>query len=336
VIGWLAPAALATAVAWFLVELGRRRTGRVAPGLHEEISLPHEAEWELWHNDFSLCSKKIRVCLAELGIEYTSHHVDLVETGRYGNLDPAFLKVNPAATVPVLVHRGHPVYESHEQLRYAARFAAPERSLVPEDAGLRDEMERWVELGALVGDDPMAALERSAGNCVPGLTLPLFAAMNAFIPWRRFLVGLLFHRLRMRPVGMMLMKARGPVGLLDVPPLAAAMRRSFEALGAHLDALEASLAERGGPFLLGAQFTLADAGMMVVLDRLAEGGWIDALLADRPLVAAYWGALQARDSFRVAIDGHRHPTVARGMEVIARGRDREPRFAAALRGDFTG
>ena len=332
---WLAVALLAAALAvWFLLESGRRRTHPVTPGLHEEIVLPHEAEWELWHNDFSLCSKKIRVCLAELGIDYVAHHVDLIETGCYGVLDPAFLRVNPAATVPVLVHRGHPVYESHEQIRYAAGFAGHGVSLVPQDAAERAEMERWVDLGALLGDDPMSDLERSAGNCVPGLTLPLFAAMNAHIPWRRFLVGVLFHRLRMRPLGMMLMKVRGVARLLDIPPLAGAMRRSFAMLGTHLDTLEAALAERGGPWILGAQFTLADAGIMVVLDRLAEGGWAQALLAGRPHVAAYWNALQARDSFRVALDGHRHPTVERGMADLARLRAESPRFAAALAGDF--
>ena len=29
--------------------------------------------------------------------------------------------VNPVGTVPVLVHNGHPVYESHEQILYIDR-----------------------------------------------------------------------------------------------------------------------------------------------------------------------------------------------------------------------
>ena len=32
--------------------------------------------------------------------------------------------VNPAGTVPVLVHNGHPVYESHEQILYIDRSGA--------------------------------------------------------------------------------------------------------------------------------------------------------------------------------------------------------------------
>jgi hypothetical protein len=31
---------------------------------------------------------------------------------------PTFLNINPAGTVPVLVHKEHPIYESHEQIVY--------------------------------------------------------------------------------------------------------------------------------------------------------------------------------------------------------------------------
>ena len=72
-------------------------------GIQPQIMLDHEQEWELYHNDFSLCSKKIRMCLEELGIDYKSHHIDLVETGRYENISRQFLKINPGGMVPVLV-----------------------------------------------------------------------------------------------------------------------------------------------------------------------------------------------------------------------------------------
>ena len=92
-------------------------------GLHSEINLPHTQEWELYHNSFSLCSKKLRVCMAELGLDYANHEIDLVETGSYENVGAKFLAVNPAGIVPVLVHDGHPVYESHDEIVYAAEHA---------------------------------------------------------------------------------------------------------------------------------------------------------------------------------------------------------------------
>ncbi|MCH8149689.1 MAG: acyltransferase domain-containing protein, partial [Planctomycetes bacterium] len=52
-------------------------------------------------------------------VAYHSHHIDLIETGTYENIRARMLSVNPAGTVPVLVHNGHPIYESHAQIRYA-------------------------------------------------------------------------------------------------------------------------------------------------------------------------------------------------------------------------
>lgn len=99
---------------------------------------------------------KVRVCLAELSLPHASHPVDLIETGAYENIRPHFLAVNPAGTVPVLVHRGHPVYESHEQIRYAADHAPPgSPSLVPEDPALREQMEAWIDRASLT-EDPLA------------------------------------------------------------------------------------------------------------------------------------------------------------------------------------
>jgi glutathione S-transferase len=172
-LGLLVLAALAT----WLVEARRRTRHPVPPGYQRDISLPHTQAFELYHNALSLCSMKTRVCLAELGIPYRSHPIDLIETGAYENIRAPFLRVNPGGTVPVLVHQGHPIYESHEQIRYAARHApAGSPSLIPDDPGLRAELERWIDRASLTGD-PMNEGEQSAGNTVPGLTLPLFAAM---------------------------------------------------------------------------------------------------------------------------------------------------------------
>ena len=47
-----------------------------------------------------------------------SHLVSLPSSGSYETKMPWFLRINPAGTVPVLIHDGHPVYESHEQIVY--------------------------------------------------------------------------------------------------------------------------------------------------------------------------------------------------------------------------
>ena len=75
-------------------------------------------EWVLYHNEFSLCSRKVRICMSEADIHYKSKHVNIIETGNAENLSKYFKKINPKVTVPVLLHNGYPIYESHEQIKY--------------------------------------------------------------------------------------------------------------------------------------------------------------------------------------------------------------------------
>ena len=316
-----------------LAERLRRTTHAMAGGLHEDISLPHEQAWELYHNDFSLCSKKTRVCLAELGINYRSHRIDLIETGAYENLSRRFLKVNPAALVPVLVHEGHPIYESHDQLAYAAAHSGRSQVLTPEDPQQQALMAHWVRKTSLIGENPLAALEETAGNAVPGLTLPIFAAMIEHIPVRRIFVGLLFHRFPRRPLMFLVMKTRGLKKLPSIKPMMRVLQSSRTAMHGHLDELEAALIASGGPWILGERFSSADVGMMVILDRLREVDWLDVFLTgQRPKVAAYWQALQERPSYAAGIASFEHPTVTRGLDAIKRLKAEDPDFAAVWSG----
>jgi glutathione S-transferase len=325
-IGWLLLAFAAAAGAWYWRERGLRRTHPMSGGLHPERSVPHVAEFELYHNDFSLCSKKIRMCLAELGIPYVGHPIDLIETGSYETLSRRFLAVNPAALVPVLVHRGHPIYESHEILLYAAQHAKSAEPLVPPDEATRAVMQRWIDRSSLVGDDPTAGVAESAGNCVPGLTLPLFAAMIRDIPAHRILEGLLFHRIKQRPVLFLLLKARGLGGFAGIAPLRRAVIASRSHMARHLAALEAQLAASGGPWITGRLLTLADVSWAVIFERLREADWTDELLT--PALRAYWDRLRARPSYRAAMDEHQHPLVRTGTARIVAGKARGGALAA--------
>lgn len=309
-------AVLLAALGWYGWERSHRRTRSMAGGVREDITLPHESEWELYHNALSLCSKKTRVCLAELGIEYTGHHIDLIETGSYENISRHFLAVNPAGLVPVLVHDGHPVYESHDQITYAAEHAADVR-LIPADAGEAERMRQWVHKASLFGDDPTQDLEASAGNCVPGLTVPLFTTMVQDIPYRKIFEGLLFHRIKLRPLLFLLMKLRGPDGIARAPRARVLVGHSRAHMHRHQDDLETQLQESGGPWILGASFSLADVSWMVIFERLREADWEAVFLTEsRPRTKKYWQALQARPSYGQAIVAFGHPTIERGRERL--------------------
>ncbi len=303
-----------------------------APGLNSDITVPHSEPFELYHNALSLCSMKVRVCLAELGITYRSHHIDLIETGSYENTTPAFTRINPGMTVPVLVHDGHPIFESHEQIRYAARYVHKQggsNTLLPSEPHQLVLMEQWIENSSLT-EDPLANSHISAGNAVPGQTLPLFATMIEDIPYRRIFAGLIRHFDKRRPMMFAVMKFSGLNTLVKVTPLNEAFRRSRADMHKHLDALEAQLTSHAGSWIVGNAFTLADVSWLVIFERLAQTDALDTFIADRAACAEYWAALRERPSYKAAITAHEHPIVVRGTARIKAAKAADPAIRTLL------
>ena len=315
-------------------KIGTVSRASITGGYHPEICLPSEQPWELYHNSFSLCSKKLRVCLAELDLPYGSHPIDLIETGRYQNVSPEFLAINPAGTVPVLVHEGHPIYESHDQILYAAQHAgAAGKRLLPEDSGQRELVEQWVDKASLVGD-PMRGRADRAGHCVPGLTFPLFATTVSRIPIPEILGGLLRHPNKERPIAFLLLRILGIENFWRVPLFRAAVRESREAMETHLDSLGAQLKSHGGPWLAGDDYTLADVSWVVILDRLVEADWDTLFWAAgrRPLVAEYWARLCARSSYAAAIEDVRDSDIREGIIALREAKSGNPALREILEG----
>lgn len=334
----LAGVAALLATAW---ALGKRRhlTHPVTGGLHPEIALPFEAEFELYNNAFSHCSRKTRLVFAELGLSYRNRPIDLIETGAYETLSASFLRINPAGLVPTLVHKGHPVYESDEIMAYAALQAGEAGArLIPSDPLLRAEMERWIARAMLPSASPEQALKESAGGAVPGLTLPLFFTALVYIPPHRILTGLLYHPDRRRPFYFFLFKMLGPRRMTLLKPLRALIAASREAMEAHLLALEGQLQASGGPYILGESYSLADISWSAVFLRLEEGGWLDGFHRRRGLsrCRAWYEGVRARPSWREAILEHRHPIIDRAVADLAALRASRPDIRAALEGEAPG
>ena len=55
----------------------------------------------LYHNAASTCSQKVRLVLAEKGLEFESREIDLIGGGQH---DPEYVKLNPNHVVPTLIH----------------------------------------------------------------------------------------------------------------------------------------------------------------------------------------------------------------------------------------
>ena len=324
---------LAAFVVWWLWERSHRKTHAVSPGLQVDINLPHAAEFELYHNALSLCSKKTRFCLAELGIDYVGHHVHLIETGGYENIGRAFLAVNPAGVVPVLVHDGHPIYESHEQIRYAADHApegAP--SLVPSDPAAEDEMQEWVDrfLARRGRSDRGREAERGQRRAGPHGAAFLIddGRDSGALDFR----GTPLSSVEDTPGAVSRAQVAWPSGATEVASGREGHPACGRAMNTHLDDLEAHLEKSGGPWILGEAFTLADVSWVVVVERLREADSLHVFLGEgrRPAVTAWWERIRARPSYHDAIKAHGEPRVVSGTERLIAAKAADPALRAAL------
>jgi len=78
----------------------------------------------LCHAGTSVCSIKSRLVMHETGLPLTSVELDLV---RGKQLEPDYLKLNPAGGVPTLVHDGRVLVESSVIIDYLAQIATDPR-----------------------------------------------------------------------------------------------------------------------------------------------------------------------------------------------------------------
>lgn len=94
---------------------------------------------ELYHNTMSSCAQKVRVALAEKGLEWKSHHLNL----RAGEQqEPAYLKLNPKGVVPTLIDGDLVICESNVILEYLDD-AYPDPPLRPVDHFGKAQVRLW-------------------------------------------------------------------------------------------------------------------------------------------------------------------------------------------------
>jgi glutathione S-transferase/GST-like protein len=88
----------------------------------------------LYHWEPNANSGKPMLALAEKGVEYQSHYLDLLKFDQH---QPEYLKINPDGTIPAMVHRDKVLTESTPMMEYVDEsFEGP--PLRP-----RDPKERW-------------------------------------------------------------------------------------------------------------------------------------------------------------------------------------------------
>lgn len=226
----------------------------------------------LYHAWGSTCSQKVRLALAEKGVDYESR---LLNLRRFEQFSPEFLAVNPDAVVPVLVHDGFKVRESTIINVYVDE-AFPDVPLRPRDARGRARVAEW---SRFVDDVPTLAVKMPS-----------------------------FQR-NMRPFLMALSDAELDEALAKCPNPATAARwrnaaragipqaeldRAHADLRRTLDRMESALAS--SEWLAGDMYTLADIDMVPFVHRISAFEEYEAF-ARWPRVAAWYARMKARPAF---------------------------------------
>jgi glutathione S-transferase len=230
----------------------------------------------LYHNDMSSCSQKVRLVLAEKGLDWENRHLNL-RSGEHQK--DWYIKLNPRAVVPTLIDGDIVVPESNVINEYLdERF--PDPPLKPSEPYWRARMRLWTkQLDEGVHDAGIAVLSFALAFRHQYLTRgEAGKQMLESVPD-------LFKRERRRDV-----IENGP----DSIHFVIAVQRMVQLL----DEMEEALA--GHPWLVGGEYTLADVAFTPYLLRLEHLDLL-GMVADRPRVAAWYARCQARPSFAEAL-----------------------------------
>jgi glutathione S-transferase len=232
---------------------------------------------ELYNFAQSTCSLKVRICLAEKGLDWVDRRLISKD---HDHLSEWYLKLNPNGVVPTLIHDGVPIVESSVIVQYLDDVY-PEIPLSPADPLGLARMRAWL---VFVDQVP-----------TPAVRFPSFQYG-----------GLLRKFQAMTPEEFAAVASRRPLkadfyrGMAQSGFSQERIDKAFEDVRKTAARMNLMLEQNGGPWLLGEQFTLADICVAPLLDRIEDLGlarlWEDAF----PMVADWLIRIQARPSYKQA------------------------------------
>jgi glutathione S-transferase len=231
---------------------------------------------ELYHAPQSTCSQKVRIGLAEKGLDWTERRVNLAKNEQ---LRPEYLVLNPNGVVPTLVHDGKVVIDSSVILEYLDEVF-PEVRLSPADPVRRAQMRAWMRFFEEVATAAIRvpSFHMALANRFNELDESQFRATEADV----------------RPVRKNFYRRMGPQGFSEADVAAA-----LDELKRTVERMEKALEREGGPWLLGGDYTLADIVVTPSIDRMNDLG-LSAIWAKLPRVSAWYARMQTRPAFRKA------------------------------------
>jgi len=259
----------------------------------------------LYHNDMSLCAQKVRVCLAENGLECENRHL-VLRAGEHQQ--PWYLKLNRRAVVPTLVDGEKVIPESNVILEYLEE-AYPDPALAPKESYGRAQMRLWTkQLDEDVHDASAAII--SFGIAFRHQYLErgeLGKKMLEQIPN-------MFKRERRRDV-------------IEKGPDSQHFIIAVERMVLLLDEMEEALAQH--QWLASDRYTLADVAFTPYLARLEHLDMLD-MVGERRHVADWYRCCKQRPSFHSAIVKWENPDYLSLMK--RRGHEQWPQVQQIIAG----
>ena len=230
---------------------------------------------ELYHFWDSPCCFKVRLALAEKGLDWTERYI---ATHRFEHFQPGYHKLNRHCRVPTLVHDGKPILQSSDIALYLdEEFPGPR--LQPEGPGRGTIMREWI---AEEGEYLFPLVVTLSFNLMMKLRSQGFG-MDRLREWSRR------HPDQDR--------AQDYLRRVSGPPDRTAVDAAAARFEWHMTHLEETLRAGGGPWICGPDYSLADICVAPILDRVEHldlaGAW-----KDLPAVGAWYERMKERPAFR--------------------------------------
>ena len=230
---------------------------------------------ELYHNINSVCAQKVRIALKEKGQEAKEHLLTL----RGDQHDPEYLKLNPNAVVPTLVHDREPITES-SLILYYIDDAFPEPPLMPRQPLQRHRVGMYNKL-----------IDEYVHNSCTILTFAT-AFRPAFLKTPPVVWQAEINKapLKRRAEFKRSVIEHG----LDSKFVAEALAHHRKLLSLMADSL------KSGPYLSGQSFSNADCAVIPYILRL-ELLKLSRMWDSYPAIAEWWARMRTRPSVKAAI-----------------------------------
>ncbi|MEM7082979.1 MAG: glutathione S-transferase family protein [Pseudomonadota bacterium] len=237
---------------------------------------------ELYHHGSSVCAAKVRFALAEKGVEPDKmHYIDILNGEQFA---PEYLKINPKAVVPALIHDEKIVNESTLICEYIDEVF-PGETLIPSEPYARTQMRLWTkavdeQLHPACGELTFVCCHR---HIVMRLGKDKLAEFLASTPDQSVTSRWKQRKQEIVRLG------------FDAPGIDATIRL----YDSYLEKMDKALS--GSSWLVGETFTLADVGLTPYVNRLdmlnMSGMWRD----DRfPNVEDWFDRIKAKPNFKSA------------------------------------